>query len=336
MPKTPTLAEDLFERIKSQTDPAAYLKAMADPASPTFESDFLDFKAKPDPDPKDKNLKEIWYEALSGFGNSGGGVLIWGIDARKEPATGIDAASDVKPIKNPFEFKSRLIELQRAATDPPLGDVRIEAWETSPGAGEGFVVCLVPSGPFKPYRAEIAGKKQFFMRAVDTFYVPSVAVLRALFYPQSVAVFEVHARLQVCQDPDRIAAHPEERILTRCEIEVKNIGTATANSPHIVVHIDPQPERDPVSLGPAWVGGRPSPEKWAGDRIHPVHPDSKIPLFTLRWLTPVAMRSSPRIRLGFEFYAENQPRQAAEVVFEAERFFGAPFERSQSTTASEP
>ena len=43
----------------SQTDPADYLKAMADPASPTFESDFLDFKAKPDRDPKDKNLKEI-------------------------------------------------------------------------------------------------------------------------------------------------------------------------------------------------------------------------------------------------------------------------------------
>ena len=333
MPKTPTLAEELFERIKSEIDPAAYLKAMADPASPTFESDFLDFKAKPDPDPKNTKLKEIWYEALSGFGNSGGGVLIWGIDARKDPATGIDAACAVKPIPNPNGFKSLLIELQRGATDPPLGDVVMETWESSPG--EGFIACLIPSGPFKPYRAEISGKKQFFMRAVDTFYVPPVAVLRALFYPQSVAVFEVHARLRVSEDPDRIAARPEERILTRCDIEVKNIGTATARLPQIVVHIDPAPERDRISTGPGWEGGLSSPKTWAGHGHRPVHPDFKAPVVSFLWLTPMATRSSPRIRLGFEFYADNQPRQAAEIVFEAERFFGAPDERSISTAASE-
>jgi hypothetical protein len=93
MTKTPSLAEELFEKIKGHTDPVAFLKAMADPASPpTFESDYLDFKARPEPDPKNAKLKEIWYEALSGFANSGGGVLVWGIDARKDPATGIDVS----------------------------------------------------------------------------------------------------------------------------------------------------------------------------------------------------------------------------------------------------
>jgi hypothetical protein len=233
MAKTPSLAEELFEKIKSDPNPANFLKEMANPAlPPTFESDYLDFKAKPDPDPKNAKLKEIWYEALSGFGNSGGGVLIWGIDARKDKTTEIDAAHDVKPIQNPNGFKSLLIQLQRGATDPPLGDVKIETWESSPG--EGFIVCLIPSGQFKPYRAEVSGKKQFFMRAVDTFFVPSVSVLRTLFYPYSQAVFEVRARIEIGPDPDRIQARPEERILTKCELtedcaekETLIIATAT-------------------------------------------------------------------------------------------------------------
>jgi hypothetical protein len=134
MPNTPTLAEQLFDEIKKHPghpDSAAYLKAMVDPTAPVFESDYLDFKTNPDNDSK---LKEMWYEALSGFGNSGGGVLIWGIDAHNDKTTGIDAACAVEPVKNPQALKSRLIELQRGATDPPLGSVPIETWETSPGS----------------------------------------------------------------------------------------------------------------------------------------------------------------------------------------------------------
>jgi hypothetical protein len=35
-------------------------------------------------------------EALSGFGNSDGGVIVWGVEAKR--VDGIDAAVDLKPV----------------------------------------------------------------------------------------------------------------------------------------------------------------------------------------------------------------------------------------------
>jgi hypothetical protein len=329
MAKPLTLAEELFEKIKSSPDAAAFLKAMADPASQTFESDYLDFKVKPN---RDDELKEIWYRALSGFANSGGGVLIWGIDARPDPATGIDVACGVKPIPDPDKFKSLLIELQRGATDPPLGDVRIEVWESSPG--EGFMACLIPSGPFKPYRAEIAGKKQFYMRAGDKFFVPNVAILRALFSPEPRAVFQLHARLTVRPDSDFSAFNPEEQILTECELEVENVGMGTARAPYIVIDIPPEPRHERIRQMPGWESGFWRHGKWITDSSRPVHPGCKVPMVTFAWLSPATAPFNAAVSMYFALYAEHQPRQVAEIEFRSKPFSGRA-EYSKSVIASE-
>jgi hypothetical protein len=318
--KTPTLAEELFEKMKSQADPAAYLEAMADPASPpTFETDYLDFKAKPDRDPKNAKLKEIWYEALSGFGKSGGGVLVWGIDARKDAATGIDAACNVKPIKNPNGFKSLLIELQRGATDPPLGDVKIETWESSPG--EGFIVCLIPSGPFKPYRAEVTEKKQFFMRAGDKFFVPPVAVLRALFYPQSHGVFQVEARLTWERGLKPEPAWDQARI--SIGVYVRNQGTATARDAHIVLRTNLL-SLDHVANTNDFLVLESSPQRIRFEARRPIHPDVTVHLADLKWRTATTIATfqgsevvEPQVngRFVFNFHAEDQAPQMAVITF---------------------
>jgi len=323
MAKTPTLAEELFEKIKGQADPAAFLKGMADPASPpTFETDYLDFKAKPDPDPKNAKLKELWYEALSGFGNSGGGVLIWGIDARKDPDTEIDAACDVKPIKNPDGFKSLLIELQRGATDPPLGDVKIETWESSPG--EGFIVCLIPSGPFKPYRAEVSEKKQFFMRAGDKFFVPPVAVLRDLFYPQSHVVFQVEARLSWERGLKPEPGWDQARI--SIEIYLRNQGTATARDAYVILRTNLL-ALDPLSDAFDFVDLEFSPKRMRFEARRPIHPDVTVHLANLKWRTACSITTfrggevvEPQVscRLVFDFHTEDQVPQRAEITFSGE------------------
>jgi hypothetical protein len=307
MAKTPTLSEQLFDQIRKHpghTDSATYLTAMAGPTPPTFESDYLEFKTKPDADPKNTDLKKIWYEALSGFGNSGGGVLVWGIDGT--PTWRHRSAS-------------RKCDNRNVGSSP----------------GEGFVVCLIPSGPFKPYRAEISGKKQFYLRAADTFYVPSVAVLRALFYPQSRAVFQVHAKLKVGPNQERIAGRADDRLLSRCDLEIKNIGTGTARSPYLVLRPDPEPERDRTAPTNDWIFRRDIVEKWEWAGNRPVHPDSTISVAAISWLTkPLKKLTSPEIRMTFDFYCENQPGQTAEIVFES-RLCGGELELSQSVTASD-
>ncbi len=112
----PSLAREFFDQIRTAADPVAFLTGLVNPANPTFEGDWLDFKTQPDKDLKAPKWREMWVEALAGFANNAGGVLVWGIDARVDPATKVSAACGVKPVDNPAGVKSRLIELQRQAT----------------------------------------------------------------------------------------------------------------------------------------------------------------------------------------------------------------------------
>ena len=131
----------------------------------------------------DRSVKKIWSEALSGFANTEGGVLVWGIDARKDSDTGVDRASDLSLVKNPEGFVSRLKELHSQSTDPPISGVDFWFAEDDTSPGFGFVACYVPESKFKPHRAE-AAERNYYIRAGDSFHVASVSLLRNLFFPE--------------------------------------------------------------------------------------------------------------------------------------------------------
>jgi hypothetical protein len=79
-------------------------------ADRTSEELFLDFKASPDNGAGAKLAhtdREKLAKAISGFGNSEGGVIVWGVDCDRLPDDG-DVARAKRPIKNPRRFKSWL------------------------------------------------------------------------------------------------------------------------------------------------------------------------------------------------------------------------------------
>jgi hypothetical protein len=225
----PSLARQFFDSIVQAADPVAAIRSLFNTSSPTFETDWLDFKTEhTDPKQRDRHVKETWSQALGGFANNQGGVLLWGIDARKTKvgAAEIDAAIGEKPMTDPQALKSRLAELQRGATDPPLANVEVVAYDLPTQAGKGFVVCYVPEGPFKPYRSELADR-QWCIRAGDNFVVMSPAVLRAMFYPRTWAVFS--GRVDLSLPPTRTTG-PGGVNLTKLDFafHLTNKGTATA------------------------------------------------------------------------------------------------------------
>ena len=173
-------------------------------------------------------MKATWSEALAGFANTQGGVLIWGVDARKDTTSSIDAACGVSFVKNPLAFKSRLMELHRQATEPPVHGVEIEAYSISGSPNEGFVVCLIPESPFKPHRAEYAGH-QYIIRAGDNFAPASVSLLRNLFFPQSRCLLVPKLKSRSRPIPGRII----DGFLT-------NTGSATAFDTFVIIHSDPK------------------------------------------------------------------------------------------------
>jgi hypothetical protein len=192
MPDRPSIARDLFDSIiahDGHPDSASFLRSMVNSSPPTMESEYLDFKVGRDHNGQpisDRDAKQTWCEALAGFATTSGGVLIWGIDARRTPGSTVDATVAVSYVADPHGLKSRLQQLQHQATDPPVPGVLIEAFVDAGSAGGvgGFVVCYVPESDYKPHRAETAGSKRWVMRIGDSFVDVPPPVLRSLFYPQ--------------------------------------------------------------------------------------------------------------------------------------------------------
>jgi hypothetical protein len=325
------MARNFFEQIKDAPNPVTFIRGLINPTSPTYEKDWLDFKQQPSCDLKHPKWREMWVEALAGFANNQGGVIIWGIDARKDAGTNVDAASGENPVNNPNGVKSRLIELQRQATDPPLMNVVIEAYEIPSAPGTGFVVCFVPEGPFKPYRAEDGRKSQYVIRAGDNFVVMSRSMLQAMFYPRSQAVFRARADLS-WQLLERVQTSSGDYVAEMiCTVELVNDGTATGRNPLVQV----QPVVGTTVRLPGRVDGiKFFSEGWIVDETasgtvleatRPLHPGRVTPLFTATWR--VEARGCPSMNgmvlpdchapsLELTVYCENQEQQVIKLQFD--------------------
>lgn len=168
-------AEDLFKRIR-QGGEAEIDNLIRDRQS---EELFLDFKQSADNGGGGKlhdNDRSNLARAISGFGNSEGGLVVWGVDCRDLPDTGDVAAAKV-PIENPQRFKSRLEGAVSGCTVPPHSLVQHVTIESA--AGRGFVVTLIPKSSFAPHQT--VKPLQYYIRAGSDFVPTPHGVLAGLF-----------------------------------------------------------------------------------------------------------------------------------------------------------
>ena len=116
-------AQDLFDRLVQGGEP----EVLSFISQPVTEELFLDYKRSADNGAgKTLNNKDRanLAKAISGFGNSEGGVILWGVDCRNDPVLG-DIPSSAMQIHNPMRFKSWLEQ----ATSPPYSP----AWQRFAG-----------------------------------------------------------------------------------------------------------------------------------------------------------------------------------------------------------
>jgi hypothetical protein len=125
----------------------------------------LDFKTVSDSELKKEGDKKHLAEAVSGFANSAGGLVIWGIATEK--LSGQDVASRTVTISNVRRFVARLEEATPFVVTPPLQGVVHRAFEQADESG--FAVTYVPESDVGPHMA-LLGHDRFFKRAGDRFY----------------------------------------------------------------------------------------------------------------------------------------------------------------------
>jgi hypothetical protein len=164
-------AEEIFERMKRGGE------AALDEIVAARETDkaWVDFQ-RPMEDGRSSSFHEtdrtFLSRAISGFANSEGGIIVWGVDA---------GADDVKkPIHNISRFVRWLDNNASGLSIPAHPKIQNHAVHT--GSGEGFAVTLIPRSNLIPHRA--ASDELYYMRRDSSFVSVPHRVLSWMFNQQ--------------------------------------------------------------------------------------------------------------------------------------------------------
>lgn len=150
----------LYDSLASEID---LRKLVADRVG---ENIYLEFKTKGDRSTGklgDGDARQF-SRALSGFANSDGGVLIWGIETNKN-----DQAWKRKPISKVYEFQGRLKKSLLNAVQPFVDGVQIDVIAETKTQDSGYVKCLIPRSDKAPHRAMLAAR-EYYRRSTEGFY----------------------------------------------------------------------------------------------------------------------------------------------------------------------
>ena len=169
-------AEDLFHRIERDGE-VAINDFIAERQS---EELYLDFKRSSD-NGSGKRLSDIdrnnLIKAISGFGNSEGGILVWGVDCSAAP-DGADVAKAKIPLANAVRFLSWLEGAVSGCTVPPHPHIRHHSILVGQGPA-GFVTTIIPQSNLAPHQT--VGSMIYYMRAGSDFRRVPHGVLAGMF-----------------------------------------------------------------------------------------------------------------------------------------------------------
>jgi hypothetical protein len=195
------------------------------------EDVFLEFKTTIFPNQIDdsknsdkKNLSKI----LSGFGNSNGGIAIWGISASKNK-DGVDVAKKLSPIKNVNKFLNMLNSLEGQAVTPIIEGVRHEL--ICINDDEGYVKTFVPKSNRVPHMALYADK-YYYKRSGDSFYRAEHFDIEDMFFRREKTDLELEVL-----NPD-IKETGNGRFKIEITVAVKNLSRIIARFPYLALSVN--------------------------------------------------------------------------------------------------
>ncbi len=125
----------------------------------------LEFKTISKSDFSHKDDKKNYAKALSGFANSSGGLIFWGVVAEKNDEN-IDCACGKKEIEPLSQFVARLNELEGSFVSPIVEGVEHKPLYESDD--KGYAVTLVPPSDSGPHMAK-SGEDRYYKRSGDSF-----------------------------------------------------------------------------------------------------------------------------------------------------------------------
>lgn len=121
--------------------------------------------------------KKPFAKAMSGFGNTSGGVILYGIEARKNDAD-VDRIERIVPINELAKFEADLREYETRAVERAITGLQYKAIKTD--INEGILAVYVPQSDYGPHRSTV--DRHFYMRAGDSFKPMDLNMIEDLMF----------------------------------------------------------------------------------------------------------------------------------------------------------
>ena len=228
-------AEDIFNRICEKGE-----EAIKDFINDRQSEDlFLDFKRSADKGSKKRlhqNDRQNMAKAISGFGNSEGGIIIWGIDCPNQPEMGdVPSDSDEFLIHNPKRFLSWLEGVVSGCTVPPHSDVRHHAIVTS-SKDKGYVVTYIAKSHLAPHQC--LKPLQYYIRAGSDFVPTPHAVLAGMFGRQPQPDVYHGWVLRSVGITSKTMAQPTQSVRLELYFVLNNRGPSLARDLYVSTFLD--------------------------------------------------------------------------------------------------
>jgi len=173
-------------------------------------------------------------KAVSGFANSDGGIVVWGVDARRPKGGEIDCAQSIKPVRDVAALVSRLNGVMSDVVNPSVNGVVHRAVYVE-ADGSGVAATLVPGSDAGPHMAK-AGEDRYFKRSGDSFVRLEHFDVADMFGRRPKPVLSVEVALSPAGGGTRQGVAYQN---FRAIICIANSGKGSGRAPYLAVKVHP-------------------------------------------------------------------------------------------------
>lgn len=222
----PSRAHELFQRLESQG--ADYVQTLV--SAQKSEELFLDYKkiaTKDDARSLHDSDRSNLRKALSGFANSEGGVILWGLETAK--SDGVEVLKLPEGHPDVARFTSLIEDAVSGCTIPPVPGVRSIKIPLNDDGARGIVATLVPASLIAPHQTA-DDARAYYMRAGSSFQRVPHGVLAGMFGRRPAPLVSLRYGLQGCYvDAD----YDGPRLNLDITLEIFNASSVIARGAYI-------------------------------------------------------------------------------------------------------
>lgn len=209
-------AQRFFESLSSTSSVTALVGHAED----------LYFDAKTCSVPFSAQDQQHFAEALSGFANADGGVLIYGLIAKGGDRSTPDVVTGVDPVKSLSLLQTEALSLVGQLVEPPVSGVRIEIRKLERLPDSGFLLVYIPASEM----AHRSRKDREFHRRHGTgFHRMEYFEIAEMFGRRRRPMLNVSARFKEFASLVRVPS------AARYVISLENVGRGIAKFPGLLL-----------------------------------------------------------------------------------------------------